>query len=257
MEIQMDKWKKKLVFIAKLKFQSWIRMSDQWSQESIFGTWVLSHRNLIGFLICCIIPFMVALLDIVDDFFSKSGLKILFNVQDILWRLQLIVVHPKFNEQLLPWKQSTVSLDLELVAKLEDEVAHHLVTINEGIEVDLDNVAWDSLTCFSKVPESANSSINIFLDFFEIHAASGSRLIFLLFKLTKDLFLLAQLQNFKAASYFSSTKEVQSLNEVWRLYQSGYQVIQSCKFCSHLIVLVEIKLEPQQSLSWILLFLHK
>jgi hypothetical protein len=131
------------------------------------------------------------------------------------------------------------------VAKHEDEVAHHLVTINEGIEVDLDNVAWDSLTCFSKVPESANSSINIFLDFFEIHAASGSRLIFLLFKLTKDLFLLAQLQNFKAASYFSSTKEVQSLNEVWRLYQSGYQVIQSLKFCSHLIVLVEIKLEPQ------------
>jgi hypothetical protein len=84
---------------------------------------------------------MVALLDIVDDFFSKSGLKILFNVQDILWRLQLIVVHPKFNEQLLPWKQSTVSLDLELVAKLEDEVAHHLVTNNEGIEVDLNHVA--------------------------------------------------------------------------------------------------------------------
>ena len=65
----------------------------------------------------------------------------MFNVQNILWRLQLIVVHPKFNEQLLPWKQSAVSLDLELVAKLEDEVAHHLVTINEGIEVDLDNVA--------------------------------------------------------------------------------------------------------------------
>jgi hypothetical protein len=101
-----------------------------------------------------------------------------------------------------------------MVAKHEDEVAHHLVTNNEGIEVDLDHVACDSLTCFSKVPESANSSINIFLDFFEIHAASGSRLIFLLFKLTKDLFLLAQLQNFKAASYFSSTKEVQSLNEV-------------------------------------------
>ena len=84
---------------------------------------------------------MVALLDLVDGFFSKSGLKILGSVQDILWRLELIVVHPKFNEQLLPWKQSTVSLDLELVAKLEDEVAHHLVTINEGIEVDLDHVA--------------------------------------------------------------------------------------------------------------------
>jgi hypothetical protein len=55
---------------------------------------------------------MVALLDLVDGFFSKSGLKILFNVQDILWRLQLIVVHPKLNEQLLPWKQSAVSLDL-------------------------------------------------------------------------------------------------------------------------------------------------
>jgi hypothetical protein len=84
---------------------------------------------------------MVALLDIVDDFFSKSGLKILFNVQDILWRLQLIVVHPKFNEQLLPWKQSEISLEFEIVAKHEDEVAHHLVTINEGIEVDLDHVA--------------------------------------------------------------------------------------------------------------------
>ena len=84
---------------------------------------------------------MVALLDLVDGFFSKSGLKILFSVQDILWRLQLIVVLPKLNEQLLPWKQSAVSLDLELVAKLEDEVAHHLVTINEGIEVELDHVA--------------------------------------------------------------------------------------------------------------------
>ena len=84
---------------------------------------------------------MVALLGVVDDLFSKSGLKIQKSVQDILWRLQLIIVHPKFNEQLLPWKQSKISLDLEIVAKNEDEVAHHLVTINEGIEVDLDQVA--------------------------------------------------------------------------------------------------------------------
>ena len=84
---------------------------------------------------------MVALWAVVDDFYSKSGLKILGSVQDILWRLQLIVVLPKLNEQLLPWKQSAVSLDLELVAKLEGEVAHHLVTNNEGIEVDLDHVA--------------------------------------------------------------------------------------------------------------------
>ena len=96
---------------------------------------------LIGFLICCSIPFMVALWAVVDDFYSKSCLKILESVQDILWRLQLIVVHPKLNEQLLPWKQSEIPLDLEMVAKHEDEVAHHLVTINEGIDVDLDHVA--------------------------------------------------------------------------------------------------------------------
>jgi hypothetical protein len=39
--------------------------------------------------------------------------------------------------------------------------------------------------------------------------------------------LLEQLQNFKAASYFSSTKEVQILNKIWafqELSERGLQV---------------------------------
>jgi hypothetical protein len=77
----------------------------------------------------------------VGDAINKSDLKAQDSFQDIPWRLQLILVLPKLNEQLLFGKQSATPLDFKMGAKLVDKVAHLLIPLSGRIEVELDHMA--------------------------------------------------------------------------------------------------------------------
>jgi hypothetical protein len=98
--------------------------------------------------------------------------------------------------------------------KLEDKVAHFHIPFIGGIEVELDHVALDLQALFSEVPNSPNGFSNHLFKICEKNGLCKFLFQYKLIQLIQNWVLLEQLQNFKAASYFSSTKEVQILNKI-------------------------------------------